>query len=264
MKILFNNLLKDATYSGVNVSANYPARNLADDFLRLRYQVNNTGDSVSIELSEAITIDCFFLSYIGNVSDITVSFFSGDAVQLVTLGPDVATGDGNIIVTGDGSTMHFAEGPSDYFDDYAGEQSVSRHFDTVTSIDKVTIDLVGTNPFYIGGIAAGQAVDMSPPVAAWDDTFNDNSPASRSSHGQVQALHIEPTKAFTFSFDGVSSSKYEAVKSAAMGAGPVPCWVTFFEDTPSTIRPGYYQVEMTGGQRSGHRYNFQLSFTEAR
>jgi len=264
MKILFDNLLKGATFSSVNASANYPVKNLDDGFLRLRYQANVTGDSVTIITDEQIALNSIYLSYIGNVDDIEISFFAGDAIQLVTLGPMVATGDGNIIVTGDGSTMHFASGPSDYFTDYAGERQISRHFEMITGVDKITIDLLGDNPFYIGGVAAGLAEDIPPALAAWDDTYNDESAVSRSSHGQVQALYIEPAMAYTFSFEGVSMSDFTRIKAAAQAAGPVPVWVTFFEDTPEAIRPGYYQVAMTGAMRSAYTYSFQLSFTEAK
>jgi hypothetical protein len=264
VKILFNNALNAAVYTSVNAAGSFPAGNLSDGFLRLRYQVDGTADTVTITLSESVSVDCFFMSYIGNISDIDVTFFSGDVARLVTLGPAVGTGDADTIVTGDGDTMHYGEGPSNYFDDYAGEQTVSRTFDVVTSIDKIVIALTGTNPFYIGGVAAGLCEDIPPALAAWDDTYNDNSVSVRSSHGQVQALYIEPVRSYGFSFDAIPTADFVRIKAAAQSVGPIPVWVSFFEDSPDAIPPGYYQVTMEGQRRSMYTYAFNMQFTEAR
>lgn len=268
MKILFDNVLKSGTYSSTNASANFPARNLADNFLRVRYQANATGDSVDIKLSEPVTIDSFFMGYVGNVNDIEVAFFNDGDIQLTTLGDEHGTGETDVVRTDkttDGAIMHFGDAPPNFFDDYAGEQFVSRHFGTLTTItDEIVITLTGDNPFYIGGIAAGESVDMPSSLAGWDDGYEDNSIVARSSHGQVQAHYIEPYNRYVFSWEGVSPSDYTAVRSEFKGVGSKPVWVTFFEESPDVVSPGYYTANMTGNRRSERTYSFEVEFTEAR
>lgn len=264
MKILFTNVLCGGTYSATNAQSNYPAENLDDDFLRLRYQAAATSDAITIDLASAVSMDSFYMSYIGSVSTIDVAFYAGDVVQFITLGTAVSTGDSNTIVTGDGNDMHFANGPSDYFSDYAGQQSIVRYFDLVTSIDRVVITLTGTNPFYIGGVAAGSSVTIPVANTTYQPGYDDESSSVRSSHGQVQAVYVEPTRSYTFSFDGVTQANFDTVFNACRGVGPLPVWATFFEDSTAEYPPGYYQVTMQNQQRTGLTYSFQLVFSEAR
>ena len=96
MKLLTDNKLRDATVSSSGASANYPARNLIDDFLRLRYQSNATSDSVTFAFDSAVDIDSFFVGYVGNVTSLTVVFYSDGEIQDVARTYKAATGDGDI------------------------------------------------------------------------------------------------------------------------------------------------------------------------
>lgn len=264
MKILFDNLLKGQSISSVNASANYPARNLLDNFLRLRYQVNGTTDSLTITLESAVSIDCIYMGYIGNLSDIKITFFSGGVAQDITFDSIHIAETGVIRIFETDVIAMFGAGPADYFEDYAGQQFVSRHFDTITSIDQIKIDYVGTNPFFVGGLAAGLCTDMPPAIGQWDDSYQDNSVVTSSPQGQINPQYIEPLKQFVFTFEAVDLAEFVTLKEKFRGVGPVPVWVTFFEESDSEYPPGYYQVEFRGGQRSSYAYTFSVTFTEAR
>ena len=264
MKILFDNVLERGEFASVNASANYPARNLADGFLRLRYQANAASDSVTITLAEITAIDSIYLGYTGNLASITVALYNGGELQTVALGAIhvVSTGGARRIFE-PGVTKHFGAGEVDYFDDYGGEQFASRHFPLVFA-DEIVLTFTGANPFYIGGIGAGLAEDIPPAVAAWDDEFVDESVVVRSAHGQVQQQYIEPRDAFTFSFTDVPFADFYRVKEACASVASKPVWVTFFEDSETTFPPGYFSVTMEGQQRERLAYGFSLSFEEAR
>ena len=264
MKILFDNILKTKQILSVNASANYPARNLTDNFLRLRYQVNTTSDSLTILLGETVTIDCLYMGYIGNLNDIKVSFFSGGAVLDVVFDSQHITEPGVLRIFEEGVLAMFGGGPSDYFDDYDRQEFTSRHFAPITGVDEIRIDYTGTNPFFVGGIAAGLCTDMPPAIVQWEDSYRDNSVVTTSAQGQVLPQYIEPLKQFVFTFESVSYSEFLALKEKFRSVGPKPVWVTFFEESENEYPPGYYQVEMRGQQRDRLTYIFSVTFTEAR
>lgn len=266
MKILTDNKLLGSTISSTGASANYPARNLIDPFLRLRYQTANATDTIEFELAEAATFDSFYIGYTGNLASIEVEFLIGDNVQDVAFFNIHVTGDGNTRVFEPGVIKYFADGPTNHWDDYvAGREFASRHFPPLANIDRVRINITGTGPIYIGGVGGGMAVSMPPAIAAWRDEYEDNSVVTRSPGGQVQQQYIEPYDVFNFSFDKILFDKFyeikDAVKALGIGGG---AWVTFFEDSEGEFPPGYYTVSMGGGAREENFYSFSLSFTEAR
>ena len=238
MKILTDNKLRGANISSSNGEPNYPAQNLIDDFLHLRYQANAATTDIIIKLSEPASFDCFYLGYVGNVSSITVDFYSeGDVENSILL----------------------------YWNDYFGAQFASRSFTKLNDIDEIKISIIGTSPIYIGGVAGGALVDMPPAVAAWRDDYTDNSIVTRSAYGQVQQNYIEPYKVFGFTFEEVSFAKFYEIKNSlrALGAGG-GAWVTFFEDSEDEFPPGYYTISFNDPVRNKNVYSFNLTFTEAR
>ena len=265
MKILTKNELLGGTVSSAGASGNYPARNLLDTFLRLRYQGNVTSDSITIDMDHPADFNSFFVGYIGNVASISVVFLSNGNVQDIARSFIHATGDGNIRVFEPGVVKYWAEGPTDHFNDYSQTHYASRHFPTLTNIDSVRIDITGTSPVYIGGVAGGVAIDMPPAIGAWRDDYEDNSSFTRSPGGQVQQSYVEPLDVYNFSFDQVKFEKFYEVKDAikALGAGG-GAWVTFFEDSESEFPPMYCTLSMGSPERERHFYSFDLTFTEAR
>ena len=264
MKILFDNVVKNAALSSLNASANYPVRNLRDGFLRVRYEVGATNDVVSIALDEPTFINALYFGYTGNLADIQVALYRDGILQTVALGAvhEVSSG-GPIRIFETGVIKHFGAGAVDYFGDYDGEQFASRHFDPVIA-DEIVFQFTGVNPFYIGGVGAGLALDLPPAVAAWDDGYIDESVVTRSAHGQVQQQYIEPRDSFSFSFDSVEFDDFYMLKEAFRSVGSEPVWVTFFEDSEDTFPPGYFSVTMSDQQRLRNNYSFTLRFEEAR
>lgn len=265
MKLLTKNVLRQSTVSSAAASANYPARNLIDDFLLLRYQANATQDSITFDLDEQQSFDSFYIGYTGNVTSITVTFFSEGEAQQIARSFIAATGDGNIRVFEPGVVKYWGEGPTDHWRDYTGLQYASRHFPTITGVDSVTVEVSGTSPIYVGGMAGGEAIDMPAATAAWRDDYEDNSTVSRSPHGQTQQNYISPYNVFQFSFDAVGFDKFYEVKEALreLGSG-LGAWVTYFEDSESEFPPGYATITMRNPQRERNTYSFGLTFTEAR
>jgi hypothetical protein len=264
VKILFNNLIKHATIQSVNAAANFPVTNLQDNFLELRYQVNETSDSVSVQFEQAITISCIYMGYIGNLEGIRVTAFSNGVAQDIVFDSLHIAEDGVVRIFDTDVLAMFGGGASDYFDDYGGQKYISRHFDPITGIDELKIDYTGTNPFFVGGIAAGLCVDMPPAIGAWEDSYRDNSNSTESAYGQIEPQYIKPLKTFAFTFEAVRYSKFLEIKEKFIEAGNRPVWVTFFEDSEDDYPPGYYQVEMRGQQRSSNNYVFSVRFKEAR
>jgi hypothetical protein len=237
VKILFNNVLRTATYAAVNASANFPAANLADDFLRVRYQSTATTDSITITLAETAAVDSFYFGYMRDVTGITVTFRNSGGAAI---------------------------GAAD-FSSYAGEAAVVAHFTQIDGVAEVIIDLTGSSSsFYVGGVAAGVAVEMPNPDAAWEDAFTDNSILVRSPAGQVQQQYIEPYSRFLFSWVGVTIAKFTEVKAAAISVSSRPVWVTFFEESLDEYPPGYYTAIIGNPQRERREYRFTFTFEEAR
>lgn len=266
MKLLTDNKLLGSTVTSTSASANYPARNLIDPFLRLRYQTAEVADTIEFDLSDDATFDSFFVGYTGNLTGIEVEFLSGDNVQDVAMFNIHVTGDGDTRVFEPGVIKYFGDGPTNHWDDYvSGRVFASRHFNPLANIDRVRINITGTGPIYIGGVGGGTAIDMPPATAAWRDEYEDNSVVTRSPGGQVQQQYVEPYDAFTFSFDKILFADYYQIKDAikALGSGG-GAWVTFFEDSEGEFPPGYYTVSMQGGTREDYFYSFNLSFIEAR
>jgi hypothetical protein len=145
MKILFDNVLKGGTFSAVNASANYPARNLVDGFLRIRYQGTTAADSISIMLDEAVPFNAIYFGYVGNIDTIDVALYNGGILQTVALGAVHETStDGPIRIFETGVIKHFGAGETDFFNDYDDEQFASRHIDLVYA-DQLIISYTGTN-----------------------------------------------------------------------------------------------------------------------
>ena len=265
MKILTDNKLRGANISSSNGEPNYPAQNLIDDFLHLRYQANADTDEISIKLSEPASFDCFYIGYTGNISSITIHFYSDGGVENIILLYQASTGDGNLRIFEDGVNKFWAEGAIDYWNDYFGAQFASRSFTKINDIDEIKISIIGTSPIYIGGVAGGALVDMPPAVAAWRDDYTDNSIVTRSAYGQVQQNYIEPYKVFGFTFEEVSFTKFYEIKTSlrSLGAGG-GAWVTFFEDSEDEFPPGYYTISFNDPERNKNVYSFNLTFTEAR
>lgn len=264
MKILFDNLIKDATIASVNAAPNYPARNLQDGFLRRRYQVEGTSDSLSVQFDGNISINCIYMGFIGNISDIAVTMYSGGQALDLTF-DSIHIAEENVIRIYDTDVIAmFAGGAADYFDDYSGLEFVSRHFNTITGVDEIRISYNGTDPFYVGGLSAGLCVDIPPAIVQWEDSYQDNSIVTASPYGQTLTQYIEPLKQFVFTFEFVDYNRFIELKEIFREAGQVPCWVTFFEDSESDYPPGYYVVQMQGQQRNRYTYTFTLIFTEAR
>lgn len=264
MKILTTNALIGATVNSTQASSNYPASNLIDPFLRLRYQASATADSIIFTLAEEADFNCFFIAYSGGVSSIEVQFLSGGEVQDIARTYIAATGDGNTRIFETGVTKYWGDGPTEHWSDYDGLMYASRHFGTLTGVDQVRVNITGTSPMYVGGMAGGVCIDMPPATAAWADEIEDNSTVTRSAHGQTQQNYIEPLKKYGFSFDGVTFADYNEIKAGFTALGGAAGWVTFFEESEEEFPPGYYSMSLTGGQRERLTYSFNIDFTEAR
>lgn len=238
MRVLFDNKIRTAEYAAVNASANFPARNLADDFLRVRYQVTaSTTDTITITPASEISVDSFYIGYMRDVSTISVTFRDSGGTAL---------------------------GTAD-FSSYTGEEYAVSHFTQIDNVASIVLDLSGSSSsFYVGGVAAGVAVEMPAPDAAWEDAFTDNSILVRSPHGQVQQQYIAPYSRYLFSFAGVSISKFTEIKDASIAVSSRPVWATFFEESTDEYPPGYFTAIMGNPQRERREYRFTFTFEEAR
>lgn len=234
MKILFENVLASESINSVNQIPNYPAQNLVSKFLELRYEVAGTSDTVTVDFGSPTDIDCVFLGYLNNITDIDLDLKVGAVSNAID------------------------------FSSYSNEGAVFRDFTVISGVTTIELNLQGLNPFFAGGLAMGKAVDMPPATVQWEDSFQDNSSVTVSPYGQVNAQYIKPLRQFVFTFESVSYNRFLFLKEQFAKVGSNPVWVVFFEESQSDYPPGYYRVRMQGQRRNRLVYEFSVVFTEAR
>lgn len=234
MKILFDNLLTAETINSANALPNYPGQNLVSKFLELRYQVANTTDTITADLSTPSDVDSVFLGYLNNITAIDMTLFIGANPNPVD------------------------------FSSYSNEKGVFRNFTELAGVTNISLTLTGLNPFFAGGLAVGKAVDMPPATVQWEDSFQDNSSVTSSPYGQVDTQYIKPLNQFVFTFESVGYDRFLFLKNKFFENGSKPVWVVFFEDSQEDYPPGYYRVKMQGQRRKRLVYDFSVVFTEAR
>jgi hypothetical protein len=239
MRILFVNEIEGAVVTSVNGSLNYPAESIYHPFLRKKFKSLFDNDVLTIDLSETVDMNCFFMGF-HNVTAGTVSFFDG-ALSPVGTPIDLASALG-------------------IFTSYFSTISVKRIV--------VEAECAGSSQLYIGGIGAGvyqqMPLDMTnfAPFAVVDGTT-----VSQSVGGQVSRNRAPALRSRTWTWPTLDQTAKNDLDPYVLDLGiGKPVWMDLFEGEPDFDPPMYAAVttprELTNP--APNRYVLTVSFQEAR
>lgn len=235
MKVLFNNLVKDATITALSENANYPAENLASQFLKLKYKSTGIDDTITVTFDDSVTADCFFYSYT-NATSMTIKLYSSGSVLLDTITVDCTYSSGSEYFTSQNSVRWF----------------------TIEAACPATEDL------YIGGIGFGVSTDFPYPTANFAKQIIDNSESDTSTDGQVANQYIEPLTSYTMSFYGVERSEYHSIFSLFKSVGSGHIWIDIAESNHAVYQPLYCITKTLENPSRDETISFKCTFMEAR
>ena len=237
MRILFDNLILDATLSGGDASTNYPLTNLQDAFLQKRYQTIAAGDTTVVCTFDAdVTVDVVFVGYT-NAAGITATLKNSGGS---TLASESFTLDNGV------SAIHFAS--------------------TYTTVRSIEFTVSGGAGTYVGGFAAGELYALPDPIASWEEPYTDNSTVTVSPAGQSLQNYVQPLRQYRWTFREFTRTEINALRSEyqAVGVG-ARVWVLPFESNQDFVEPLYATIlEAPRTIKNGRRYNMTLAFQEAR
>lgn len=235
MKVLFNNLVKDATITALSENANYPAENLASQFLKLKYKSTGINDTITVTFDDSVSASCFFYSYT-NASSMTVKLYSSSSVLLDTITVDCTYSSG-----------------AEYFTQYNNV----RWF-TIEAACPATEDL------YIGGIALGLATDFPYPNGTFAKQISDNSSSDSSTDGQTSNQYIEPLTGYVLQFEGVERTTYHTLFELFKQVGSGHIWIDIAEDNHLVYQPLYCTTKLIESPSREETISFKVTFLEAR
>lgn len=235
MKILFENVFENASFSATNESLNYPIPNIVHPFLHKRFQSSGTSSVVTATFTTDQIVSCFFYGY-HNITSLVAVFKNSGGGTLLTL---------NITSP----------------DDIGVEW-----FTMLTTVRSVEMTITGASGFYIGGVGTGQCYTMPDPLASYDPGFADNSEFVESPHGQTLQSYVEPLRELEYGFRDLTleirkeiSDRYKAV-----GIGK-PLFLDLYEENRSKEPPIYGKIlNALSFPYSPRRHNFTLKIREAR
>lgn len=235
MKILFNNVFEDASWSATNESLNYPVANLAHPFLRKRFQSTSTSSLVTASFGSDQTMSCLFYGY-HNLTSLTVVFRNSGGGTLLTL---------NITSPEDIGVEDFTE---------------------LTTVRSVEFTLNGASGFFLGGVGAGSCYMMPDPLAAYEPGNEDNSDFSESPYGQTLQNFVEPLRELEYGFRDEEGTIYKEIDALykSVGVGK-PLYIDLYEDNRDKEPPIYAKlIRALSFPYSPRRHNFTIRLREAR
>lgn len=260
MKILFKNVLKNATITSSEGSVNYPPENLVHNFLRKIYRSNAVEyDTVTITLDEYQYINSFFVGYTDSVK-IVIRLYHG-ATLLKTETLEEPEGLDRITLAGD--ERETTSGAIRTVSTFFGYNAV--HWSTDYYISSIQLDIYGGENIYVGGVGAGQSWGEKNPMSPWEETFTDATQVVSSPFGQTLHNEALPLNNYLWTFRDLTREQanqlqniYREIKVGA------PVWVDAFEDNHDFKKPFYGIIaEPMDVRKNGRRYNILISLREA-
>lgn len=268
MKILFKDIIHQATITSINGSESYSVQNLASRYLRKRYQATGTADTITLAYDEDVTIDSLFWGYT-NIETMLVKFYD-DMDNLVEL---VYFSGGNVgHYYGYPDANLYGYDPDNYYGYYDRLSDhvydpVSWHFVEPVTFRRVEFELTSvTDPIVMGAIGLGMAETMPNPNERWPESWDDRSKLSYSEAGQSQAQYVEPMRIYEFDFDGIDRARMNELRElyAQYGRGAI-IWFDPTEDNHEFITPMYAVLDNWGdNKKNGKSYGYSLRIKEAR
>lgn len=230
MKILFNNVFEDATFTATNESLNYPVANLIHPFLHKRFQSSSTSSVITASFSADQSISCFFYGYfVATALSVVFKDSGGSTLKTLTISD-----------------------PEDIGVEY---------FTALTTVRSVEITLTGT---YLGGIGAGLCYCMPNPLAAYAADNGDNSDFTESPDGQTLQTYIKPLRELDYNFREIETKKTIDDNYKLVGVGK-PLYIDIYEDNRDKEDPIYGKIMRSLSFRyQPRRYSTSIKIREAR
>ena len=231
MRILFDNLIFDATLTADSVDANYPLTNLQNESCKKIYKATATSVVITVTLKAVSTVNCFYFGYT-NATAVTLALYNASDVLLKTV------------------TLNASHGGAT--------------FATTYTVSYAKLTLAGADIIYMGIIGIGNNYKMPDP---YNDVILkpiDNSKRKYSGDGQkyvnyvniLHQMHIT-YKMKTLDIYTAVMAKWEVLRHSA--------WVEPYEENTGIINPMFCEITMDDSpEQSDRLYTWKHNYREVR
>jgi len=234
VRLLIDDLVRDATLSTDVSSANYPVTNVQHRFLKRRYQPSDTDATITVTFDAVSSVDCFFYSY-HNLTAIAVRLYnSGDSLLHTETISSPESGAGAV------------------------------YFTSVASVAYAEVDITSGASAYIGGIGLGEYLDIGRPLADFRERLIDNAAVSVSPAGQTQQVYVEPFGGDSYTVPNMSRDTLFDLREAVAAVGRANgMWIDPFYLNHSYRLPFYGRiVSPIESQKNGNTFDLPIEFQE--
>lgn len=207
MRILFTDIVPDATITATEENANYPASNIAHVFLRKRYQCLVAADTLTLSLPSDRSLSMFAWGF-HNMTGFEFRLY------------DVSD-----------SLLHTETVSSP--DAYGAV-----YFTQVDLVRKIEIDIAGPANCYLGKVSGG--VHYQAPGFQMTEPMTDKSVVSESGGGQTLSSKITPFLGYSITFHSRQRANWLAFRELYRGVGiGETIWVDAYPDDHTRAEPLY-------------------------
>lgn len=188
MRILYNNLLEDATLAATNEDSNYPIEEVVDGTLLTEFRADTNSSVITATLASASTVSCFAF---GNHNIDTLSIKLTDSIAGTT-------------------TYNYTAGDLK-FSDTVTQAMV--YESAVSDIVEIEYTITSNTTLYIGGLSAGQCLqfpyfDATPRIG-----FRSTGSRQKSRGGVSYNVPGKVLETFNCVFNGMSITDYNAINA---------------------------------------------------
>jgi len=231
MRVLFNNLIYDATLTATYADGNYPVTNLIASAVKKIYKSTEVSDMITIIFDDAQTIDSCFVGYT-NATNIVLSLYDSD------------------------SNLQYST--------YISTDKLGKVFTPVGCVSYATLTFTSSDTLYVGTIGIGESYTMPDPDDGIVAKPIDNSTREFSTGGQLFINRVPIRKTFDTTISNILVDDYNAI-FALWANLEHPVWVDVYEETSGIINPIFADVVMgEDPTQSWKRYALTLTFTEVK
>lgn len=231
MRVLFNNLIYDATLTSTYADGSYPVTNLIASAVKKIYKSTEVADQITITFDETQTIDSCFVGYT-NATSITLLLYNSSDALLYTQAIDT--------------------------------DKLGKVFTPIDNVSYAVVNFVSTETLYIGTVGLGKSYTMPDPDNGIVTKPIDYSTREFSTGGQLYINRVPIRKTFDTTISNILVDDYNEI-FALWANLEHPVWVDVYEETSGIINPIFADVVMgEDPTQSWKRYALTLTFTEVK
>lgn len=231
MRILFNDLIYNATLAADTADGNYPVTNLQSDFQAKLYKATQASAVITMTLPSVSTINCCYFG-LTNATSAVLTLYSSGNVLLGTVTLDVSRG--------------------------------GKSFASVSSVAYAKLTLAGSATIYLGNIGIGYNYTMPEPDAGIVLTPIDNNSYDYSDYGQSYVNYIDTCYQIEPQYSRVDVDKYNAI-TLLVDSLRHPAWVDPYEENTGIINPMWCQIiKDTEPSQLGRLYTFTHTYRQVK